>query len=131
MLRLHHLSFRLLRSCLSRPPMSATPTHRSWYATICDQPPFLRWRDITVTFTPTTAPYDMDHGPDTIPFLINLTFLENDFVAALNEPGMQMNVEFVLETEAKWNRWAGAFREEQERMARPMLYVYANIRYHW
>lgn len=108
-------------------------TFNSWYATICDQPPFLRWSEIDHDLsTAAVEAKDLDGGPDAVPFLVQLTVFENDLLTRLHGGSSQaLSTEYVLDTEARWDKWTKAFREEQGRVSRPMLYIYANIRFHW
>lgn len=105
----------------------------SWYATICDQAPFLRWSEIDHDLSPADGDMtDLDRGVEAVPFLVQLTVFENDLLSRLHAgPSQTITTEYVLDTEARWDKWTKAFREEQGKVSRPMLYIYANIRFHW
>jgi hypothetical protein len=105
----------------------------SWYATICDQAPYLRWSEIDHDLSPVEGDAtDLDRGVEAAPFLVQLTVFENDLLSRLHAGRNQpLSTDFVLETEARWDKWTKAFREEQGRVSRPMLYIYATIRFHW
>ncbi|ORY31059.1 hypothetical protein BCR39DRAFT_104327 [Naematelia encephala] len=46
-------------------------------------------------------------------------------------PPHSLSLDDVTQRERKWAVWMTNFKQEERRTARPMLYIYASIRFHW
>lgn len=115
-------------------PSCSRLTHTSWFATICDSPPFLNVVDISLRMSrQAETPQDLDRGPVYVPVLMQLTEFENDLMTRLHRapPSNGFTAEYISQLDRRWSVWLKEFKEEQARMAGPMLYVYATIRFHW
>jgi hypothetical protein len=79
------------------------------------------------------TPQDLDRGPVYVPVLMRLTESENELMIKLHRAPLSngLAAEYISQLGGRWSIWLKDFKEEKARMAGPMLYVYATIRFHW
>lgn len=112
----------------------------SWFATLTGLPPYLAAGSFDTHFSrpnttapnlPADAAQEYQRGIDAHPFLVQLTFFENELATLMNAPDAQVSIDMVLELERKWGDWMVVFRDDQLKGWKPMHHSFSMIRFHW
>jgi hypothetical protein len=102
------------------------PLTSSWFATLVDAPPFLRWGEYEYDAEMSTD------APHTQGVLSRLALLENELLTTIHSGKVDtLTPEFVLATETRWwplMRECG--NERADRML-ALVHPYADIRFNW